>query len=508
MIRLLPALLAFVVPLSAVAQTADVSTVEWTSITGDFLLGIDECNGSPTKQVEWTSTGTLTGLTIEAFPHTDSNCGEGDAKGDVAFTSTDTSGSRTVDLLSVFTCPSAARETHYLCIALMDGSEVIAVNSVPIILDTEAPEPPDVVSATAGDSHVVVEWSYDQTTKADDISGFRVAYRPATSTDTPSYSDFTSASGVERRVEDLENGVEYELWIEARDDAGNIGDGSESILVTPVESYDYWELYKQNGGTAEGCSSSGGSGTFGLLAAVLGLFLGLRRRRHLLGLLVVGGLLFAPTGARAEEATDLWHVEIGGGRYNPEADTGIAAQPYKKTFTGKNRALFKARLERSLWQGFGDLALGLGTGFGRAVGVASRVDGTSTEEKTVFNWAPLELTATYRFDWLHRELGIPFGLFGRLGLVYEMWWVNDATGSVATFDGNKGLGGQLGFLVSGGLSFNLNFIDPRLAKDFARSWGVDNTWLFAEVARMQVDGFGSGMNLSDLTWFVGVDIEF
>ncbi len=201
------------------------------------------------------------------------------------------------------------------------------------------------------------------------------------------------------------------------------------------------------------------------------------------------------------------------GPYRPEVDSEPSLSgetPYRDIFGDDVELMFRLRLERAVWQAVGQVDVGLGVGFSQAVGKARFNDGRPAPDTTVFNWLPIEVTASYRFDTMAHRWGIPFVPFVRVGLDYTVWWILDGTGAVAaTDDGELAQGGQFGLRYGAGLMFLLDFLDPRLATDFQRSSGVDNSYLYFEFMRLQLDGLGSpAFDLSDTTWSAGLAIEF
>jgi hypothetical protein len=423
-------------------------------------------------------------------------------------------------------CPAIEDENRYVCMQLYPagGSEDGVRVYVPVRIDTIAPEPPDRVTAAPGDGALLVSWSWTDGTPSD-LASVRV-FRRRIEDDGEAISTTVAGRAVtSARLDGLQNDVEYEVWVQPEDEAGNVGEASESTTGSPQETVDFWDRYRELGGAETGgCASGGGLGPLALFLVGLAGLAALSRRRtrlrrapvSLLVVLAVGaGALASPSEAEAQSSGWVdpdrrWFLELDVGPYRPEIDDEFdGAGPYEEIFGGGNETMVRLRLERAIWQGIGQVGGGLSAGFAQAVGRAQFGDGSESLEATIFNWIPLQLSLTYRFDYGALEWGIPLVPYVRAGLAYTLWWITGPSGLSRDGDGNSARGGKAGWFYGGGLKFLLNVIDPRLAADFRRSAGVHHTYLYLELTRMQVDGFGAaGFDLSDSTWFAGLAIEF
>lgn len=513
--RLLPLLALLPAPLFA--QAAAFSSANFADGTKTKTVNLADCTDGTVYTVQWTLDATpVSGQTVELRKSTSETCtaGSGDLLKTAQAQTTSANGSTTLGAGDLVSDCADVEETIYLCLELTgSGLDTNPTTSLTFTVDTTPPAPPDEVSATGGDASVTVSWSYAGITRPSDISAFRVAYREASSTADPSYAPETNASPA--RVSGLVNGTEYEVWVEARDEAGNWGDASPSATASARPSNDFWESYLAAGGSQTGgCSSASGFGLPGLLLVGLALVLVRRRRALTLGALAVAVFLLAPAPARAQGWVDperAWFFEAHLGPYRPNVDSEFGGSgPYAEIFGEKSPLLAGLRVERTIWQGIGEVGIGVGASFGQAAGKSLYADGTKSPDTTVFNWVPLDLTATYRFDYAAQHWNVPLALFARAGVVYDLWWILDGNGAIATGpSGQDARGGRWGYRYGGGVMLLLDFIDPRLAKDFERSSGVDNTYLYFEYGRMQIDGFGSsGFDLSDTTWTAGLAVEF
>jgi hypothetical protein len=247
----------------------------------------------------------------------------------------------------------------------------------------------------------------------------------------------------------------------------------------------------------------------------------LRRRRVALGLVAL--LILLPSAAKAEFSSsrppsDYGKVGLGfefkGGPYLPAVATDTNVDAFGRIFEATPNALYSLGMELQLYRGFGSLGVGGNFGFMQFVG-KSFFGGTNerSSDTTVFNLLPLKLHAVYRFDWLIENTPIPLVPYARGGLAYYIWWATTGTGDISRVpvegqDDLIGRGGKLGLAGSLGVAVMLNFIDPHSARNLQASTGIRGTYLFAEVEGAQVDGFGgSGFNLSDFTWNLGIFLE-
>lgn len=309
-------------------------------------------------------------------------------------------------------------------------------------------------------------------------------------------------------------------------------DGFEVIKVI-----DFWEHYRSSGGSETGGCSVGARapalpGGLALLG-VAGLFVGLRRRRKapkssatswgtfgkwLLLLIAPGVMFFAPAKAQAESPI-YGMAELRFGLYYPNIDdeAGLSGTPFEDIFDTHNRLLFEYEMGVHLFKGFGALGLSgsLGyTNFGGDVIVEDAAPGedssSGTSEQTDFMFIPLALSAYYRFDVLEKKWRIPFVPVLKAGLNYTMWSVDGSGGKTASFQGDEARGGTFGWHAAAALHLWLDWIDPSSAASFDNTWGINNSYLFAEYSHREIDDFGSAesFNLSDDLWVFGIAFEY
>ncbi|MEM1010032.1 MAG: hypothetical protein AAGJ35_13630, partial [Myxococcota bacterium] len=101
----------------------------------------------------------------------------------------------------------------------------------------------------------------------------------------------------------------------------------------------------------------------------------------------------------------------------------------------------------------------------------------------------------------------------RGGLDYNIWWITDPQGSIATYkDSNNqdisAFGGRFGFHFGAGIQILLDPIDPSTAKNFDNEVGVNHSYLFVEWAISWIGVLSPGLNLSDNSVRAGLMFQF
>ncbi len=182
-----------------------------------------------------------------------------------------------------------------------------------------------------------------------------------------------------------------------------------------------------------------------------------------------------------------------------------------------NDSVFYAELglERYIFQRFGKLGIGLNAGRGSETGQSLQQDemGGMTEApgESTFRVFPLRASLVYKYDYSAIHHGVPFVPVFRVGADYVIWRILGNDGEVTTSpDGSEAQGATTGWHASIGLQFMLDYIDPSSAASFDMSWGVNNSYLFAEYMITRIDNFGSptAFDLSDNLWLFGLAFEF
>jgi hypothetical protein len=203
-------------------------------------------------------------------------------------------------------------------------------------------------------------------------------------------------------------------------------------------------------------------------------------------------------------------VEFRLGGYKPQiaSGEGLETDPFQKVFGNSNLLLFEVELQRFFYQGIGSAGLSLSAGYAEKYAAALLPSGEASAERTGFHVLPIRLRGVYRFDYPAFHWGIPLVPYLKPGLVYTPWWVNKG-GEIETVGDAKGQGGKLGWEVAGGVSFMLDVLEPRLARDFDSDLGINHSYLFAEYTYSKVNNFGGeGLNLSDSYWMFGLALDY
>ncbi len=240
----------------------------------------------------------------------------------------------------------------------------------------------------------------------------------------------------------------------------------------------------------------------------------------------------------------LWNLALKIGPYHPAIDDepGIAKDsqgrgPFERMFPG-TAPMFQIQLDRFLFHGFGQLGVSATLGYYRNGDNAYLTDAMgnveftpegnprrSATERNHINLLPTSLGVTYRFTALDDNWGIPLVPYGRAALSYYLWWFRSPNGDLSESptasctsamlaagdcDGNKGLGGTLGYEVSVGIALRAERIDSGAAANLRNEAGIDHAGFFVELSYAKVDGLGADkkLHVGDATWLAGVNFEF
>ncbi|WP_373045579.1 MXAN_2562 family outer membrane beta-barrel protein [Vulgatibacter sp.] len=201
---------------------------------------------------------------------------------------------------------------------------------------------------------------------------------------------------------------------------------------------------------------------------------------------------------RGPESPRDWMLHLQFGGYYPSIDdeAGLAAEPFAQVFDDSQRLLTQLGLERYAFKDFGTLGIGVSVGFVQFYGEGFFAEGPQagqrSEDDTSFTVVPLQAYAAYRFDKLALDWAVPLVPYAKAGVGSWFWWTGGESGA------------RPGFSYGGGLQILLDYFDRRLARDFDRNVGVNNSYLFVDWTAWQADGFGSdGFDLSDDGMFSG-----
>jgi hypothetical protein len=217
-------------------------------------------------------------------------------------------------------------------------------------------------------------------------------------------------------------------------------------------------------------------------------------------------------------------IEIKVGAYTPWIDKEASlhgATPYADIFGGP-MLLGEIEADHYFWDTYGTIGAGASIGYAEKyalVRVCSSPtscgpnDG-STSDKTSLKVVPIKALGLYRGDYWLQHFGFPLVPYLKLGVVFNPWW--SGKGSLGTDvatapDGTTvtAQGGKWGAEVVAGVSFLLDYLEPKLAHDFYSDLGVVHTYLFAEFTYAAVNNFGgAGLNLSGAYGMFGITFEY
>jgi hypothetical protein len=203
--------------------------------------------------------------------------------------------------------------------------------------------------------------------------------------------------------------------------------------------------------------------------------------------------------------------ELRFGRYKPEVDSQFDTTPFQDTFGSGNRFMLGAELDWQLIRvpHFGTIGPGIGWGLTKFTAKAPFANGSGFSDADTRLWImPTYLVAVARADVVSRDFKIPLVPYAKLGLGYALWWSSDGDRS-AVNGGRSGKGASYGLTYALGAMFLLDVLSPDDAVTADGLTGINNSYIFAEWFRPQLDGFGSNsvLDLSSSSWLVGVAIE-
>jgi hypothetical protein len=355
------------------------------------------------------------------------------------------------------------------------------------------------------------------------------------------------------RITGLQNGIPYGVGVAAVDKYGNISAISGPVYGTPIPTVDFYSEYRNSGGTAQGgyCTLDRWHARPGALAicclAGLGLILVLRKRGNgrrrggpgsgtLILVFTTSALAASQVQAQSiyhdnsfidEHASDVWNgtprefaIEARFGLYTPNVDSEISGSPKPNAFIFGNekRPMFQMEFDWEILQEFGTLAVAGAIGYYKEnASACKKIELAATGlcvrsgDNTSLRLIPLAALLVYRMDEAARQWKIPLVPYGKIGLNYTFWTVNDGNGNVPYYaGGGRGQGGTAGWQAAVGMSLLLDFLDPSAARGFDADSGVNHTYAFFELDH--IDGSGLGrknvLHVGDNTWFTGLMFEF
>ncbi|MEA2698912.1 MAG: hypothetical protein QOI66_3183 [Myxococcales bacterium] len=230
---------------------------------------------------------------------------------------------------------------------------------------------------------------------------------------------------------------------------------------------------------------------------------------------VVEAQVILPEEAKLYRSPQHFGFELRFGPYRPNVDSEFNRadrHPYQTFFGSGSHLMTQLEFDYQFFRRMGSLAVGATVGYFSVSGTNPAKNGSgNTADSSNFQIIPFSVSAVYRFDYFFQERRFPLVPYGKLGLDYALWRVNDANDEIATdASGGRARGGVPGWHVAAGLSLVLDFIDPDGARSFDDELGVNHTHLFVEFSHADISGLGASnkIHLGDDTWMAGLLFEF
>ncbi len=214
------------------------------------------------------------------------------------------------------------------------------------------------------------------------------------------------------------------------------------------------------------------------------------------------------------------------GPYLPliDRDPGLAGNPvYKNTFGTGPMLLGEIEVGREFFQKMGTLGVGISGGYAEKFAKAV-ISGTASlsADATGLHVVPLKAHVVYRFDWLALNTPVPLVPYVKGGVTVSHWWITKGDAlettpaTVGATAGTPAVGWSYGMHVAPGIEFLMDFLDPRLARDFDTGIGVNHTYIFAEFVFQEVNDFGrtnatggrAALDLSSRHVMFGINLEY
>jgi hypothetical protein len=204
-------------------------------------------------------------------------------------------------------------------------------------------------------------------------------------------------------------------------------------------------------------------------------------------------------------------VELRVGRYLPEVDSELASKPFQETFGNSNRYTLGIEADWQVFRirHFGSIGPGFGWSYTKFSAAAKYADGSGvSSSQTSLKLMPMYVVAVARVDVLARDFKIPLVPYAKFGVGYGLWWSSDGQRS-AQYQGKAGRGASYGLTYALGAMFLLDALSEDDAISADASIGINNSYVFGEWFRPQLDGFGSNqvLDIGSSSWVVGLAVE-
>lgn len=206
--------------------------------------------------------------------------------------------------------------------------------------------------------------------------------------------------------------------------------------------------------------------------------------------------------------------ELRFGPYRPNIDDEFAGAetPFELHFGGDTRWSVGFELD---WQVLripyvGTLGPGFGAAFTRGSLVSYLEDGSvAGSQETQLNILPMYGVAVLRIDPLIRYTPVPLAFSAKAGIGYAMWWISGDEGVVRDDTGYRAEDTSWGTQWALGVQLHLNPFDRFAAQSLDTTYGINNSYVFIEWYRSDLNGLGSSqdMQVGTSTWIAGITLE-
>jgi hypothetical protein len=211
-------------------------------------------------------------------------------------------------------------------------------------------------------------------------------------------------------------------------------------------------------------------------------------------------------------------VELRFGPYAPRVDEsqGLTVPQFKPFFGDKTRFQFGFEVDWQIWRAphVGTIGLAGGWSYTKQSGANKLPSGEQSDvpiqQETSLTIMPMYGVGVLRVDVLARELSIPLVGYGKFGLGYALWWMNNGNGTAKLCDENGkncfvGRDTSIGTQAALGLMLQLDWLEPSAGVELDTSMGINNSYIFLE---WSVSNFGGDqMNVGNNSWVTGLAFE-
>jgi len=198
---------------------------------------------------------------------------------------------------------------------------------------------------------------------------------------------------------------------------------------------------------------------------------------------------------RKIESPERFFLELKGGPYKIFAGTKY------DVFGGDSGPSWAAQLDVIAWRLPKTLYLTVGGSLGTISYAAGALgeENMSTDEQTTLSLIPLIGMVGVRIDALPRRLKVPVIVTVRVGWDWTHWDTN--TGKV-----DDASGWSLGPYLNAQVALDLDTFEPGGARALDEEWGINHTYLFAEVSHYETTK--KSLPVGGNSWMLGLGLAF